>query len=268
MGVGLSAISPTETSGDAASIPNAWDRAQWKILLYSCKIHAKMNISQNIKLAVDAIVFGYQNNQLQVLLIKQRFGQLKDQWALVGGFVKDEEPLRDAVERELAEEAGIQVNFLEQLYTFGDDINRDPRGRVISVAYFALVNPDNYHPKADTDALEVQWFPIDDLPPLAFDHHLIIQTAHDRLKAKLRYQPIGFDLLPKHFLFSDLEQLYSTILEVEIDRRNFRKKVLSLRFVEETDEISQSSKGRPAKFFRFNPALYKDLIDKGVNFDF
>lgn len=226
-----------------------------------------MKLNQDIKIAVDAIVFGYRENSLNVLLIKQKFGPLKDQWALVGGFVKNEETLITAINRELAEETGIKVNYLEQLYTFGDDVNRDPRLQVISVAYFALVNSTKLIIKADTDAEDAQWFPINNLPKLAFDHHLILDTAKQRLKNKLSYQPIGFDLLPKEFLFSDLENLYCTILEKEIDRRNFRKKILSFGIVEETEKFGNKKNGRPAKLFKFNKLKYNKLTKEGFLFD-
>lgn len=226
-----------------------------------------MKIEQNIKLAVDAIVFGYTNNSLNVLLIKQKFGELKNQWALVGGFVKDKESLQEAVNRELHEEAGIKVNYLEQLYTFGDDINRDPRFRVVTVAYFALVNSTKFVLTADSDAEEAAWFPVNKLPKLAFDHKEIIKLAGKRLQGKLSYQPVGFDLLPKEFLFSELENLYCTILEKEIDRRNFRKKILSFGIVEETALFSSKKAGRPAKLFRFNKQQYNRLQKEGFVFD-
>ena len=218
-----------------------------------------MKISQDIRIAVDAIVFGYANNTLNVVLIKQKFGQMKDQWALVGGFVKNGETLNKAVNRELKEEAGIEVGYLEQLYTFGDDVDRDPRFQVISVAYFALVNSTHLTLTADTDAEEAQWFPIDKLPKLAFDHEGMIRLAKERLQRKLTYQPIGFDLLPEEFLFSDLENLYCSILEQEIDRRNFRKKMLSFGVLEETEKFSPRKSGRPAKLFKFNSNKYNEL---------
>lgn len=234
--------------------------------MYDLHIVPNMEIDQNIKVAVDAIVFGYAHHQLHVLLIKQRFGELKNQWALVGGFVKDHESLQEAVNRELKEETGIQVSYLEQLYTFGD-VHRDPRGRVISVAYFALVNATNLTPNPDTDAEEAQWFPIKNLPPLAFDHQEIVKVAYKRLQNKLTYQPIGFDLLPQEFLFSDLENLYCTILEKEIDRRNFRKKILSFGLVEETELFFAKKSGRPAKIFRFNRQKYNKLTQEGFLFE-
>jgi 8-oxo-dGTP diphosphatase len=226
-----------------------------------------MKLSQNIKIAVDAIVFGYAENKLNVLLIKQKFGILKDQWALVGGFVQDEESLNDAVNRELKEEAGIEVNYLEQLYTFGDDIERDPRFRVVSVAYFALVNSTKLVLKADTDAADAKWFSINELPPLAFDHEEIIKVAQKRLQSKLTYRPIGFDLLPKEFLFSELENLYCTILSKEIDRRNFRKKILSFGIIEETEKYGTKIKGRPAKLYKFNKQKYNKLVENEFLFE-
>jgi 8-oxo-dGTP diphosphatase len=226
-----------------------------------------MELRQNIKVAVDAIVFGYAENELNVLLIKQKFGILKNQWALVGGFVKDDETLTDAVNRELHEETGIKVNYLEQLYTFGDDIERDPRFRVITVAYFALVNSKKLVLTADSDAEDAKWFSVNELPNLAFDHQSILETAHKRLQSKLTYQPIGFDLLPKEFLFSELENLYCTILEKEIDRRNFRKKILSFGIVEETEKFGNKKNGRPAKLFKFNKLKYSKLAKDGFLFE-
>ena len=226
-----------------------------------------MTDKQNIRVAVDAIVFGYQNNGLYVLLIQQKFGTQESYWALPGGLVKNNESLQNAVKRELKEETNISVNYFEQLFTFGDNVFRDPRNRVISVAYFALVDSSKLKVKADTDAENAQWFKINEIPALAFDHNIILVKAIDRLKAKLTYEPIGFDLLPKEFLFSELENLYCTILEKEIDRRNFRKKILSFEIIEETDQYSPTKTGRPAKLFRFNKLKYNNLIKKGFHFE-
>ena len=226
-----------------------------------------MSLNQNIRVAVDAIVFGYQNNQLYVLLIEQKFGTQESYWALPGGLVQNNESLQEAVKRELKEETNISVNYFEQLYTFGDDIYRDSRNRVISVAYFALVDASKLTIKANTDAENTQWFEISQVPPLAFDHSIILKKAHERLKAKLTYAPVGFDLLPKEFMFSDLENLYATILEKEIDRRNFRKKILSFEIIEETERFSPVKTGRPAKLFRFNKKKYNALLEEGFHFE-
>lgn len=225
-------------------------------------------INQNIKIAVDAIVFGYEKGTLYVLVVKQRFGKLADRWVLPGGFIKDDEPLLAAVERELKEEAGIMVNYLEQLGTFGEDINRDDRFRVVSVAYFALVNPQNFILKADTDAKDAKWFPLNQLPQLGYDHNEMVKLAHQRLKSKLTYQPIGFDLLDQEFLFSDLENLYCSILERDIDRRNFRKKILSFGIVKETGKLVKiGASGRPGKLFVFDKPKYNQLLKENFQFD-
>lgn len=225
-----------------------------------------MEISQNIKVAVDAVVFGYVGNKLQILLIQQKFGKNTDKWALPGGFVKDTETLADAVIRELKEETGVKANYLEQLYTFGA-IGRDERARVISVAYIALINPRNYSLKAATDAKDAKWFDVNSIPALAFDHEGIIEKGLERLQAKINYQPIGFELLNKTFPFSDLENLYQTILDKKIDRRNFRKKLLSFDILQETDKIQKIGSGRPAKLFKFNKKKYKELEKKGFHFE-
>jgi len=226
-----------------------------------------MTEKQNIRVAVDAIVFGYQNNQLYILLIQQKFGTQESYWALPGGLVKNDESLQEAVKRELKEETNVTVDYFEQLFTFGDDVTRDPRNRVISVAYFALVDPSKLTIKADSDAEHAQWFKINEIPTLAFDHNIILTKAIERLKAKLTYEPIGFDLLSKEFLFSELENLYCTILEKEIDRRNFRKKILSFEIIEETEQFGSSKSGRPAKLFKFNKLKYNNLIKKGFHFE-
>lgn len=222
---------------------------------------------QQIKVAVDAVVFGYSQSVLYVLLIQQKFGTTDPYWALPGGLVRDDEPLRDAVERELREETNISVNYLEQLYTFGDDIHRDPRNRVVSVAYFALIDPSSVTVKADSDAENARWFPINEVPQLAFDHNAIIEVAFSRLRSKLEYQPVGFNLLPAEFLFSDLEALYVAISGREIDRRNFRKKIMGFGFLEETGKSIQRGSGRPAMLFRFNKAKYSVLEKEGFHFE-
>ncbi|WP_431110216.1 NUDIX hydrolase [Winogradskyella poriferorum] len=226
-----------------------------------------MALIQNIKIAVDAVVFGYESKKsLSVLLIKRGVEPFKDAWALPGGLVLEEESLEAAVKRELKEETGVTIDYLEQLYTFGEP-KRDPRNRVVAVSYFALVKPHHFKIEASTDAVEAQWFTLDKLPKLAFDHKKILEMAKERLKAKLTYQPIGFDLLNKEFPFSDLEHLYTSILEKDIDRRNFRKKILSFDILEETDKISQKGSGRPAKLFKFNQKKYNALLQEGFHFE-
>lgn len=227
------------------------------------------NKNSDIKIAVDAIVFGYSKQDgVSILLIQRKYEPYKNGWAIPGGFVLADESLETAVKRELLEETGIKVNYLEQLYTFGEP-KRDPRQRVIAVAYFGMVKTGMYQElKASTDAANAQWFNIKQLPALAFDHKQILQVALERLKAKIRYQPIGFELLDKTFPFSDLEKLYAALLDKELNRRNFSKKILSFDFLEETGELSKpEGKGRPSKMYQFNQKRYKQLLKEGFHFE-
>lgn len=224
--------------------------------------------TQNIKLSVDAVVFGYTSREgLSVLLIKRSIAPFQGSWALPGGLVHDDETLEEAVQRELHEETGVAINYLEQLYSFGA-LQRDPRNRVVSIAYYGLVAPDAFDLHADTDAQDVAWFKIDELPDLAFDHTEIIRVAQERLKGKMTYEPVGFELLDKKFPFSELEKLYSTVLGRPVDRRNFKKKIMRFGFLEETDEKQQlAGAGRPGNLFRFNEKKYFELKEKGINFE-
>lgn len=219
-----------------------------------------------IKLTVDAVVFGYEAGNISVLLIQRKYDPFKGKWALPGGFVLEEESLEEAVERELQEETGVAINYLEQLYTFGD-VNRDPRCRVVSVAYFGLIHPDGHTLEASRDAKAAKWFDIHDLPQLSFDHNRILNMAIERLKGKITYEPIGFELLDAKFPFSDLEKLYSTLLGRPVDRRNFRKKINSLKILDELDEKISLGAGRPASLFRFNETRYKQLQQEGIIFE-
>ncbi|MFT3674344.1 MAG: NUDIX domain-containing protein [Chitinophagaceae bacterium] len=222
-----------------------------------------------IKVAVDAIVFGYSKTDgVSVLLIQRRYDPYKSSWALPGGFVLEHESLEEAVKRELKEETGATVNYLEQLYTFGEP-GRDPRQRIIAVAYFALVKSGKYQElKATTDAENAQWFPISQLPRLAFDHREIVRVAIERVRTKIRYQPIGFELLDKKFPFSDLEKLYTVLLDRPIDRRNFAKKIMALGILDETNELAKTDgKGRPSKMYQFNRQRYQQLLKEGIHFE-
>ena len=222
--------------------------------------------TQSIKLTVDAVVFGYESDNLLVLLVKRKYEPFKAAWALPGGFVLEDEGLEQAVERELSEETGVKINYLEQLYTYGD-LNRDPRGRVVSVAYFGLVQPKAFKLTAATDVTQAEWFPVNKLPKLAFDHKTILKTAITRLQGKITYEPIGFELLDKKFPFSDLEKLYTTVLGREIDRRNFKKKITGLKVLDELDEKVSSGRGRPGSLFSFNKQRYFQLKKEGIIFE-
>jgi len=217
-------------------------------------------------LTVDCVVFGLDEQDLKVLLVRRGLPPFEGRWALPGGFVRMEETLDDAARRELREETGLKDVYLEQLYTFGD-VRRDPRGRVVSVAYYALVNLADHSAQAATDASDAAWFAASGLPRLAFDHDRILDAASQRLKGKVRYQPIGFELLPEKFTLSQLQRLYETVLERPLDKRNFRKKILSMGVLVETDEVQQDVAHRAARLYRFDEEKYRRLRKKGFNFE-
>ena len=216
-------------------------------------------------LAVDCVVFGL-DEDLQVLLIQRDIPPFQGRWALPGGFVRMDETLDEAARRELTEETGVTRVYLEQLYTFSD-LDRDPRERVVSVAYYALVKLSDHRVKAATDAREAAWFSVVDLPSLAFDHDEVLHAALSRLKGKVVYQPIGFELLPPKFTLSQLQRMYEVILEKELDKRNFRKKVLSMGLLEELDEVEQDVAHRAARLYRFDKKRYQELTKEGFHFE-
>jgi len=218
-------------------------------------------------LTVDCIVFGLDDeDELKVLLIQRDLAPFEGKWAIPGGFVVPGEAIEEAAKRELAEETGVRNLFLEQLYTFGNP-DRDPREHVISVAYFALVNMTEHKITADTDARDAAWFSLEDIPELAFDHNAILDMAIERLKGKIRYQPIGFELLPTKFTLTQLQQLYERVLERPLDKRNFRKKVIKLGILRDLDEIQQDVSHRAARLYSFDEAAYRKLEKQGFNFE-
>lgn len=217
-------------------------------------------------LTVDCVVFGFDEGDLKVLLIKRDLDPYKGRWALPGGFVHEHESLDDAARRELREETGLEKLYLEQLYTFGDR-GRDPRGHVVTVAYYALVKLADHKVRAATDASSAAWFSVSEASRLAFDHGKILETALARLKGKVRYQPIGFELLPVKFALSELQHLYEVILETELDKRNFRKKILASELLIELDEIQQDVAHRAARLYKFDDRKYRQLVKQGVNFE-
>ncbi|MHC4744315.1 MAG: NUDIX hydrolase [Planctomycetota bacterium] len=217
-------------------------------------------------LTVDCVVFGLDDEDLKVLLIQRDLEPFAGRWALPGGFVNVGEAPEDAARRELQEETSVSDVFLEQLYTFGDP-NRDPREHVVTVAYYALVNLGDHKIRAATDARQAAWFAIDDVPKLAFDHDRILKTAHDRLRGKVRYQPIGFNLLGEKFALRQLQNLYEKVLDRQLDKRNFRKKILSMGILRELDEVETDVAHRAARLYSFNRKKYKDMVEKGFNFE-
>lgn len=217
-------------------------------------------------LTVDCVVFGLDDEDLKVMLIQRGLEPFRGRWALPGGFVRVDEGLEQAAARELAEESGLEKVFLEQLYTFGG-LGRDPRERVVTVAYFALVRLCDHHVKAATDARDAAWFPVAEVSGLAFDHDRILAAALERLKGKVRYQPIGFELLPAKFTLTQLQRMYETILGQTLDKRNFRKKILSMGLLVELDEYQKAVSHRAARLYRFDKAKYNQLQKKGYLFE-
>jgi 8-oxo-dGTP diphosphatase len=201
-----------------------------------------------------------------VLLIRRDREPFAGQWALPGGFVEVDETLEAAAMRELVEETGVENVYLEQLYTFGE-VDRDPRERVVSVAYYALVKLSDHRIQAATDAREAAWFSIGQIPSLAFDHQKILATAHERLRGKVRYQPLGFELLPEKFTLRQLQRLYETILDRSLDKRNFRKKILGMGLLKELDEVETDVAHRAARLYRFDKRKYERLTRQGFDFE-
>lgn len=208
---------------------------------------------------VDVVTMTVRDQHLHVLLIRRGIAPYEGAWAIPGGFVRMDEDLDTAARRELEEETSVTAApFLEQLFTFGA-VQRDPRTRVISIAYYALLpapesglpGATTDQPTAGTDAAEAKWWPVDSLPPLAFDHAEILEIALSRLRAKLGYTSVAYALLPEEFTLTDLQTTYETILGRELDKRNFRKKMLTIGILEATDKQRRLGAHRPAQLFRF-----------------
>jgi len=224
-------------------------------------------------MTVDCVVFGVDlenKNTLDVLMIRRAHDPYKDYLALPGGFVNMDEDVSTAASRELEEETGAKISYMEQLYTFSEP-NRDPRERVVSVAHFALVRSNDHKVTGGDDASEAMWMPINDLlvtktEPLAFDHSKIIELALKRLQSKIRYSPIGFNLLPDTFTIPQMQKLYEIILMKRVEPKNFHKKVLNLGVLKEVGK-EDKFKGRPAKQYQFNQDAYDKAIQDGFNFE-
>ena len=219
-----------------------------------------------LRVTVDIVIFTPREGSLQVLLVKRGVPPFEGQYAIPGGFIRGDESLEEAALRELHEETGVRNVFLEQLYTFGDP-KRDPRGRVITVAYYALIASDKLSLVAGADAAEAQWFPASSVPPLAFDHKSILDYALERLRNKLEYTTVGFQLLAQKFTLGELQAVYEAILGRPLDKRNFRRKLALLGILKPLREWRRTGR-KPAQLFRFAAPRFEKLKDKGILFPF
>jgi len=202
----------------------------------------------------DCVIFGFDGKELNILLVERGLEPYKGYWALPGGFLKMDETIEECAKRELKEETNIDNLFVEQFHVFSD-VKRDPRERVVTVAFFALVRKSDYQVIGGDDAAKAAWFNWEELPPLAFDHSEIIDMARKRLREKLVLQPIAFKLLDEKFKMSELQRLYELINGTKYDRRNFQRKMVSTGFLAE-EETAQYEVGRPAQMFCFEEDKY------------
>ena len=214
-------------------------------------------------IAVDIVLFTIQGGTLKALLVKRKRLPYRGAWALPGGIVGSDESVDTAALRELQEETNIGNIYLEQLYTFGEP-NRDPRGRVITVSYYALVNWQQFQLKARQGAAEASWFPVKKLPALGFDHRGIVEYALERLRNKINYTTVGFQLLPRQFTLTELQSSYEVILGQRLDKRNFRRKMLQLGILKGTREFKAHGRQRPARLYTFTEPKVVKLQEKGI----
>jgi len=214
---------------------------------------------------VDCIIFGFDYRQLKLLLIKRNFQPQKGKWSLVGGFLNAEESLDQSALRILNTLTGLNDIYLEQLYTYGE-IKRDPGERVLSTAYYALINAEDYHLPINRES-SAKWFPIEKIPSLIFDHNIMVDKAMRRLRRKSLSQPIGFELLPEKFTIPQMQKLYEAIHQRDLDKRNFRKKILSMGLLKKLEEKQKSGSRKGAYFYRFDKEKYDDLVSRGFHFE-
>ena len=224
----------------------------------------KYKSNDKILVAVDCIIFGFDGGALKALLIKRSLQPEKGKWSLMGGFVNQDESTDEAATRVLRQLTGIENIYMEQLYCFSD-VNRDTAGRVISIAYFALINIADYNEQLQNEH-EARWFPLDKVPTLVFDHKEMVATAKERLQSKVANHPIGFELLPEKFTLPQLQNLYEAIYESKLDKRNFTKKILSLSILNKLEEKEKVSSKKGAFYYVFDKSKYRKLHREGVKF--
>ena len=213
----------------------------------------------------DCVIFGFDGTALKVLLVERGLDPYKGRWAFPGGFLRMEESAENGALRELQEETGLTGAYVKQFHTFSEP-DRDPRERVITIAYYALVRMQEV--RGGDDASKAEWFFLDKVPALAFDHDLILRMALNELRRQIHFEPIGFELLPEKFTIKELQLLYEAILDVKFDRRNFYNKMKHLGILTQLDETVQNSPQKEAFLFKFNPDKYNELKQKGFRLEF
>lgn len=213
----------------------------------------------------DCVIFGFDGHRLQVLLVERGIEPFKGKWALPGGFLGMDETPEECALRELREETGLETAYMEQLQAFGD-VRRDPRERVITIAFYALVRLSEV--RGGDDAADAKWFPLDEVPPLAFDHEKILREAKKRIKERIHFRPIGFELLDEVLSMQELQTLYEEILEVKFDRRNFYKKMLSLGLLDPVTPADRRKSGRARVEYQFNSNKYDEMKESGFKLEF
>ncbi len=226
--------------------------------------HTAKNIIKN--LSVDCVVFGFENNQLEILLIKRKRNPGKGKWALPGGFILNNETLDEAAVRILAETSSVKNIYLEQVHAFSE-VDRFPSRRVITVSYFALIDPEKHSLKPGIDTTDAKWFGMKEKRDLPFDHETILLSALNQLKQSVQIKPIGFELLPAKFSLTQLQSLYECILGQSLDKRNFRKKILKTGLLLPLKEYQKDVSHRAARLYRFDLNKYRKLVKSGYRFE-
>jgi len=218
-------------------------------------------------ITIDCVIFGFDQGSLEVLLVQHGEGIRKGEWGLPGGWIKEKESIDNAAHRLLSELTGLDDIYLEQLKAFGDP-DRFPLGRVITIGYYALVKREDYNIKAGSTAADAQWYKIKDIPKLIYDHDEILQYSLGNLRNRIKQTPVGFNLLPEKFTLLELMKLYEEILGIEMDKSNFRRKILHMKLLQPLDEKQKDVSHRAAKLYVFDQAIYDKLTKKGFNFEF
>jgi len=227
-------------------------------------IITKYNTQDRLLVAVDCIIFGFDGHQLKALLVKRNIEPDRGKWSLMGGFVNQDESTDEAAQRVLHDLTGLQTTYMEQLYCFSG-VDRDPASRVVSIAYFSLINIKDYQERLHDDH-EARWFPLDQIPDLVFDHTEMLRKAKERLQQKVANQPIGFELLPGKFTLPQLQNLYEAIYETPLDKRNFTRKILSLDILNKLEEKEKESSRKGAFYYVFDRDKFSRLHQEGVKF--